>query len=515
MVRRFPVFCLLVWPLIGLQAQQPLAPAGAKPAATSSVTPPTASKPEPDPVSTRHTLNAGGKTLNYTVTTGRLPIVNEQTDAVEAHMFFVAYTLNTDQPRTKRPLLISFNGGPGSASVWMHMGMIGPKRVRMTDDGAYPPPPFVLEDNPHTFLPYADLVFIDPVGTGYSRAVTAELGRKFFGVQGDIASVGEFIRLYLTRYDRWASPLYMIGESYGTFRAAGIAGYLVDRGVAFNGVMLISTILNYQTVRFNKGNDLPNHLFLPTYTAIAWYHKKLAPELQKADLRKALKESEEYAQNEYPVVLAKGDRLTDAERKAAIDKLHRLTGLDRTFIDQNDLRIEIQHFTKELRRADGHTVGRLDGRLDGVEGLNGAETPQFDPSMTAIRAPYTALFVDYVRTALNYKSDLQYYILGGGIGPWDYGAGGQNQYVDTSDALRQAFAKNPYMKLYVGFGYYDLATPYFAAEYTLSHMGLPKIYQNSITRSYFESGHMFYIHKPSLERVSREIGEFISKSLPK
>ncbi|MDX2178347.1 MAG: peptidase S10 [Bryobacteraceae bacterium] len=504
-----PLICAAVF------AQQPPVSPAKQAAASQPAAPAPPAKPEPEPVVAKQQMTAGGKTLSYTVTTGRLPIVNEQTLGEEAHMFFIAYTLDNAGPKAKRPLLISFNGGPGSSSVWMHLGMIGPKRVRMMDDGAYPPPPFTLEDNPHTFLQFADLVFIDPIGTGYSRGVTQELGRKFFGVQGDISSVGEFIRLFLTRYDRWSSPLFLIGESYGTFRAAGVAGYLVDRGVAFNGVILISTILNFQTARFNKGNDLPYQLFLPTYTASAWYHKKLPPDLQKADLRKALKESEDYATAEYPVVLAKGDRLTPTERNAAIDKLHRLTGLDKKWIDRNDLRIEIQRFTKELMRLEQKTVGRLDSRLEGTEGVNNAEQPQFDPSMTAIRPPYTALFLDYVRTALNYKSDLQYYILGGGIGPWDYGPAGQNAYADTSDALRQAFAKNPYMKLYVGFGYYDLATPYFAAEYTLSHMGLPASFQPAITRSYYEAGHMFYIHKPSLERVSREIGEFIAKSSPR
>jgi len=468
---------------------------------------PPAAKPEPAPVVKKHSISLGGKTYNYTTTTGRLPISNDQGE-VEAHMFFIAYTL--DGAQQKRPLMFSFNGGPGSASVWLHLGVLGPKVVKMQDDGGYPPPPFQLVDNEHSFLPFTDMVFIDPVGTGYSRAARPDLGKKFFGVQGDIQSVGEFIRLWLTRHQRWNSPLYLIGESYGTFRAAGVAGYLVDRGVAFNGVCLISSILNYQTARFAPGNDLPFQLFLPTYTAIAWYHKKLPKDLQ-GDLREATKEAEQYAIGEYATVLAKGDRLSAAERQKAIDKLNRLTGIDKRFLDQNNLRIEIQRFTKELLREKQTTVGRLDGRLTGVEGLNGELSPEFDPSMTAIRAPYTALFNEYARRELGYESDLHYYILGGGIGPWDYGQGGNNRYAETADALRSAFAKNPYMKLYIGSGFYDLATPYFATEYTFSHMGLPSKYKQQITSKMFEAGHMFYIWKPALAALTRDIEGFVRK----
>ena len=462
---------------------------------------------EPAPVVKKHTISLNGKTLNYTTTTGRLPITNEQGE-VEAHMFFVAYLL--DNPPAKRPLLFSFNGGPGSASVWLHMGVLGPKIVRMKDDGTYPPPPFELVDNAHSFLPFTDMVFIDPVGTGYSRAVKAELGKKFFGAQGDIASVSEFIRLWLGRYQGWSSPLYMIGESYGTFRAAGVAGYLVDRGVAFNGVVLISSILQYQTARFSPGNDLPYSLFLPTYTAIAWYHKKLEAGLQ-GDMREAVKEAEQYASGEYVTVLAKGDRLTPAERTKAIDKLHRLTGLEKRYLDQHDLRIEINHFTKELLRDRGMLVGRLDGRLTGVEGLNGDPVSEFDPAMTAIRAPYTAIFNDYARRELGYESDLHYYILGGGTGPWDWGQAGSNRYAETAGALRQAFAKNPYMRVYVGSGYYDLATPYFATEYTFSHMGLPAMYKGQITTKMFPAGHMFYSLKPALAELSKDIEAFVTR----
>lgn len=462
---------------------------------------------EPPPVVRKHSMNLNGKTVNYLSTAGRLPLTNDHGD-VEANIFFVSYTM--ENAPAKRPLLIAFNGGPGSASVWLHMGVLGPKIVKMQADGSYPAPPFELVDNPQTFLGFADLLFIDPVGTGYSRAAKPELGKKFFGVDGDIKSVGDFIRLWLTRYERWNSPLYMMGESYGTFRAAGVAGYLVDQGVAFNGIVLVSSILQYQTARFSPGNDLPYSLFLPTYTAIAWYHKRLEPGLQ-ADLREAVKEASEYAGGEYVTVLAKGDRLTPAERTKAIDKLHRLTGLEKRFLDQHDLRIEINRFTKELLRDKGMTVGRLDGRLTGVEGNNGDPLPDFDPSMTAIRAPFTSLFNDYARRELGYESDLHYYVLGGGTGPWDYGPSGSNRYVETASALRLAFAKNPYMRVYVGSGYYDLATPFFATEYTFSHMGLPAKYKPQITMKMFPAGHMFYSYKPSLEELSRDVQAFVAK----
>lgn len=490
--------------LLAAAQTPPATPAPSAGQATSPRPP----SPEPAPVVRQHAFAHDGRQYAYTTTAGRLPIRNDAGE-IEAHIFFVAYTL--DRPAAQRPVMFAFNGGPGSASVWLHLGVLGPKAVRMKDDGSYPPPPFVLEHNPHSFLPFTDMVFIDPVGTGYSRAARPDLGKKFFGVEGDIASVGEFIRLWLTRYQRWNAPLYLIGESYGTFRAAGVAGYLVDRGIAFNGICLVSSILQYQTVRFTPGNDQPYPLFLPTYTAIAHYHKKLGPPLQ-GDLRAVLKEAEAYALNEYPSVLAKGDRLTPAERKAAVEKLHRLTGLSPAYIERQNLRLEIHQFTKELLRAEGRIIGRLDGRIAGDEGLPANATPEFDPSLAAIMAPYTALFHDYARRELGYESDEKYFVLGGGIGPWDYGQGGNNRFVETADALRRAFARNPALRVYIGSGYYDLATPYFATEHTFSHMGLPPVYKSRIQTKYFPAGHMFYVLKESLAALSRDMQAFVTAS---
>jgi carboxypeptidase C (cathepsin A) len=461
------------------------------------------------PVVTKHEITVGGKALKYTVTAGMMPIKN-QSGETEAQIFFMAYTADNAANAATRPLMFSFNGGPGSSSVWLHLGALGPRRVKMQDEGWMPAPPFQLVDNEQTWLDQTDLVFIDPVGTGYSRATKPELAAKFFGLRGDLDSVGEFIRMYLTRYERWSSPLFLVGESYGTTRASGLAGSLIERGIAFNGVILISTIMNFQTVGFDRGNDLPYILYLPTFTAAAWYHKKLPADLQK-DLKKTLDEVEKWAASDYTLALQKGDKLTASERQAVIDKLARYTGLEKSYIDNANLRIDNSRFSKELLRNEKRSIGRLDGRFKGLDASGISERPDFDPSNSAIRPPYTATFYNYVRTELGYKSDLDYYILGGGVGRWDWGV--NNNYADTSEALRSAFAKNPFMKVFVGFGYYDFATPYFAAEYTLSHMGLDPSVRGNITRKYYEAGHMMYIDKKSLAQLKQDVSGFIQSSI--
>ncbi len=467
-------------------------------------------KPEEPPVVTQHEIKVQGKTLAYTVTTGLMPINNEKGEK-EADIFFMAYTLDNTGSASHRPLMFSFNGGPGSASVWLHLGALGPKRVQMLEDGNLPAPPYRAVENEYTWLEQTDLVFIDPVGTGYSRPAKPDLGPKFWGLKGDIESVGEFIRMYLTRYQRWISPLFLVGESYGTTRAAGLAGHLIEKGIAMNGILLVSSILNFQTALFGKGNDLPYILFLPTYTATAWYHQRLSDDLQQS-LPKTLAEVEAWAETGYATALAKGDALSTRARQETINRLARYTGLSKRFIEDNDLRIEIFRFCKELLRDQKRTVGRLDSRIKGRDALNSTEKPDFDPSMTAIRPPYTAVLNDYLRRELGYKSDLEYYILGGGINTsWDWAV--KQGYADTSEALRSAFAKNPYMQLFVASGYYDLATPYFATRYTLSHLGLDPDLRANITTADYEAGHMMYIHNASLAKLKADVTEFLKKAL--
>jgi carboxypeptidase C (cathepsin A) len=380
-----------------------LTPAFAQRLGVNPQTPVPTAPAQPDtPVIRKHELKLAGRQLRYTATAGFLPVNNESGET-EASIFYTAYTLDSDTPPAKRPLMFSFNGGPGSSSVWLHLGALGPYRTRMQPAGALPPPPYELAPNEHTWLDMTDLVFIDPVGTGYSRATKPELARKFNGLQGDLASVGEFIRLYLTRNERWSSPLFLVGESYGTTRASGLSGYLVDRGIAFNGILLISTVLNFQTIRFAKGNDLPYVLYLPAYTATAWYHKKLPPELQ-GDLRRTLGQARQWALGPYAAALAKGDALPAAERQQTAAQLARFTGLSQSYVEASDLRIEILRFTKELLRDRRLVTGRLDSRLTGWDGNNAAERQEFDPSMAAIRPPFTATLNDYVRTRLGVSS---------------------------------------------------------------------------------------------------------------
>ncbi len=460
-------------------------------------------------VTTNHAVRVNGRRLNYKVTTGFMPIRDDRTNETEAKIFYMAYTL--EGADKKRPLMFSFNGGPGSSSVWLHLGALGPKRVKMLDTGFMPPPPYQLVDNEETWLTETDLVFIDPVGTGFSRALDEKKASKFFSVNGDIQSVGEFIRLYLSREERWSSPLFLVGESYGTTRAAGLAGYLFEKGIAFNGIALVSSVMNFQSIRFADSNDLPLNLIFPSYTATAWYHKKLPADLQSKPLETVLRESENFVVSEFAPALLKIDRLSESEKQSLLEKFSRYTGLSRDFIDQNNFRVELSQFMKELKRSERQIVGRLDSRFTGINKNAAGDSPEFDPSMTAIRPPYTATFNDYVRRELGFKTDLEYYILGGGIGRWDWNV--NNGYAETSSSLRSAMQKNPYMKVFVASGYYDMATPYFATEYTLSNMNLDPILRRNISVRYYEGGHMMYIEVGSLRKLKRDFVEFMSSSL--
>jgi len=519
-IRLLSVFVLLVTGTAFLAAQQKDASDSPKPAekagaaADKSAAPeksPAAKDKEEPPVVTHHEVHVGGRVLRYTATTGYMPLRNDETGEIEANIFFIAYTL--DGAPANRPLMFSFNGGPGSASIWLHLGAIGPRRVKMLPDGGMPAPPFELVDNEYTWLDHTDLVFIDPVGTGYSRAVKKEQGKKYFSVPGDIASIAEFIRLYLSHYQRWNSPLFLVGESYGTTRAAGLSGYLIDHGIALNGVVLVSSVLNFQTLEFTRGNDLPYVLFLPTYTATAWYHKKLPADLQSRDLSAVLADAQQFAAGPYASGLGKGDSLTPQERQALIDQVSRFTGIDRSVVDFNDMRLDEPTFTRELLKSQKLTAGRLDSRFTGDDLSRTGRAGQFwDPSMAVIRPPFTETFNNYVRTDLGFKTDLEYYVLGGGIGEWDWGPS-RDGFPDTSEALRLAFVKNPYMKLFVASGYYDLATPYFATQYTLDHMNLTPGQHQKISLGYYDAGHMMYIKSTALGRLKQDVGSFLTSAL--
>ncbi len=460
-----------------------------------------------EPVETHQEVSVRGTTLRYTARAGVIPLVDAFGET-EAEIFFVAYELEGVPDRARRPLVFAFNGGPGSAAIWLHMGALGPKRVVMEKEGWMPAPPYRYADNAHTWLDQADLVFIDPVGTGFSRAAKDDLDKKFWSFKGDIESVGEFIRLYLTRYRRWTSPLFLVGESYGTTRAAGLAGHLVDRGIAFNGIVLVSTALDLAALRFMPGNDLPYQLFVPTYAATAWYHGKLAPDLQRRPLPDLMAEVKAWSEAELTVALMKGDRLADAERRAVAEKLARYTGLDLDYVLGSNLRVEIHRFCKELLREERRSVGRLDSRFKGVEALAVTERPEFDPSMLAITPPYTAAFNHYVRAELGIETDLTYETLSRTVNEkWEWENG---RMPATGEILRGAIAKNPYTKVFVAQGYYDLATPLFATEYMLSHMNVDPAFRGNIEMACYEAGHMFYLDEGSLAAFREDIAGFIA-----
>jgi carboxypeptidase C (cathepsin A) len=469
-------------------------------------------EPADDLVATQHEITVAGRPLRYTARTGRIVLRKEQIAEDEfaghkatAEVFVVAYTADEGDPAT-RPVTFAFNGGPGSSSVWLHLGLLGPRRVLMGDAGALLPPPYALSDNEQTLLRHSDLVFIDPVSTGFSRAVKGGKSADFHGFAGDIESVGEVIRLWTTREDRWMSPKYLCGESYGTTRAAGLARHLQERyGMYLNGLMLISTYLDGGTAEFSPGNDDAYVYYLPTYAAIASYHGKHGGR----PLREVLDEAQAFAGDEYLRALSRGSRLSQEERARVAGRVAALTGLSQDYVDRVNLRPEHVRFFTELLRAQRRTVGRLDGRFTGWDADYGREELTTDPSMDAIIGPYSAALNHYVRGELEYQSDLPYEVLSRHVHPWSYKEfEGSHLYV--ADKLAAAMRTNPHMRVHVGCGYYDGATPYWAAEHTFAHLEIPAELAGNIEFSYFEAGHMMYVHEPSRLEQSDLLARFVT-----
>lgn len=468
-------------------------------------------------VETKHSIKLNGKKLNYTAVAGTIVIHDEEDKKApqpKGEIFYIAYTVNDPKNKKARPVTFSFNGGPGSSSVWMHLGLLGPRRVPISDDNnEMIRPPYQVEDNEFSILDQTDLVFIDPIGTGLSRAVEGEEGQQFWNFTKDIESVGEFIRLYTTRNQRWSSPKFLIGESYGTTRAAGLSGYLQQRhGMFLNGIMLISVILNFQTARFEPGNDLPYPLFLPTYAATAWYHKKLQDPYQSMPIDEFLTEVADFAESEYTLALMRGAKLGESERNFVIQRLAAYTGLSPTYLEQTNMRINIHRFCRELLRDEAKAVGRLDSRLTSYNRDEAGETNEFDPAFPIITGVYSGSLNQYLREELEFESDLPYEILSFKVFPsWKY-AKFMNSYVNTAETLRSAMTQNPHLRIFVANGYYDLATPFFATEYTMNHLGLKDHLMSNITMSYYEAGHMMYIHPPSLAKLKGDLVAFLAEA---
>ena len=459
---------------------------------------------------TEHTAKIGRKQVRYQAV-ARTTTLRDGDGKDKASVFSISYTRLPTGDAADRPILFSFNGGPGSASVWLHLGLFGPRFIEVGQGDIPVKPPYRLRDNEASLLDLCDLVFIDPVSTGYSRPAPGEELKQFHGVKEDAEWVGEYIRHHLGRTKRWSSPKFLAGESYGTTRAAALSDHLQDRhGIYLNGVMLISAVLNFQTILYGRGNDvLPYVCYLPSYATTAAYHGRLGKSL--SDPHKAAQAAEDYAIDELGPALMRGRRLDGKRAKAVAGRLSELTGLTVEFIENSGLRVQPHRFMKELLRDQGRTVGRLDSRYTGIDFDRAGESPEYDPLFPMVQGGYTAAFNQYVREELDFESDLNYEIIKSGL-DWNYGNGGKNRYVDVSEDLRAAMSKNRELRVLVASGIYDLGTPHFGAEYTVDHMPLDESIADHITTTRYESGHMMYVHKPSLDQLRKDLAAFVGEA---
>lgn len=463
------------------------------------------------PVVTRHKVTIDGDDLAYKATAGKMALRADD-GKEQAEVFFVAYT-KTDAKRGERPISFCFNGGPGSSSVWLHLGMLGPVRVKLDSDAKPLRPPHELIPNPYSLLDQTDLVFIDPVSTGYSRPAKEEDGKQFHGYDQDLRSVAQFIHDYTTKYNRWASPKFLIGESYGGLRAAGLSSLLQDRyHLYLNGIVLVSAVVDFQTIAFQDDNDLAYAMFLPSYTATAWRHKKLSDDLQKRPLTEVVAAAEAFARGPYLRALAMGASLAQRRREQIVERMAELTGLSKKYVDDADLRVAMWQFGKELLRDERRVVGRFDSRYTGLDDNPLGEATDYDPSASAVFGTFTSAVNDYLRSTLKVREERVYEILTDRVQPWDYGRF-TNRFVDASQSLRSAMTENPYLKVFAACGYYDLATPEFGMVYTRDHLGLPEEIRDNFTLGFYEGGHMMYAHEPSLVKLREDLVKFYESAL--
>jgi carboxypeptidase C (cathepsin A) len=450
---------------------------------------------------TKHTITLGGTPLAYTAIAAQVPLRNDNGE-VECRMFSVSY-LKDDAKN--RPVTFAFNGGPGSATMWLHMGALGPKRAPLNDDGTIPNPPFAAVDNQDTWIDFTDVVVIDAPGTGFSRIARPDLATKYFGVQQDISAFTNFVREWLTIHHRWNSPIFIAGESYGGIRGSGLSGSLLRAGIAVSGFVSISGTSNFMTLDGMRGNDLPFIGFLPSEAACAVYHKKS----HIKDAPTAVKDAQEFIDKEYASALERGDSLSPAEKDHIATRLSELLGISKKYCLGSDLRVTERQFFRELLRDESLSIGRYDGRLTGKEEIQVGERGSGDPTDDNTTAPVTTSLNGYLEDDLGIKTDLTY-LNSGNVRPWQEPEGG---YSETASDLRNALAKNPHFRVLYCCGYFDLACPLEATIYTVNHMGLDAESRSRISFQYFPAGHMMYIEKTSRKKLHDNVASFEAATL--
>jgi carboxypeptidase C (cathepsin A) len=461
-----------------------------------------------------HTIAIAGQTIPYKATAATILLKDEKGET-NASLFSIAYTRSDVKDLDRRPIAFLYNGGPGSSSIWLHMGAFGPKRVITVDTQATPPAPYKLADNEHCLLDAADLVFIDPVGTGFSRAEGKAKDKDFWGIDQDAKSLAQFICSYVSRNGRWNSPKFLIGESYGTFRSAVLANRLQSHdGMYLNGIVMVSTVLNLGTISFNPGEDMPYIYYLPSYAAAASYHKVLKE--RPADLGAFLTEARAFASVEYANALMKGSKLGQSEKGQVVKKLARFTGLTEDYLLKANLRVNLPQFMEELQRSRGLTTGRLDARFSGPTYDLLSEYAEYDPQDASITGAFTAVFNSYVREELKFGRDKTYIAGSEEAGRnWDWKHDTERKFgfpgsPNVEGDLIEAMIANTHLKIQVENGIYDLATPLFATEHTMDHLGLPEKLGNNIEMKYYDAGHMMYLRKEDLAKLKNNVSAFVA-----